>query len=259
MLKLAVFALLVASAMALPRIQRKVPGGGRIVGGEPVTEGQLPYQIQLRWQGRFICGGSIIGANLVLTAAHCVVGDPASDITVIGGKHQREVQGANEQLKNVMSIVVHQQYDDFNLFNDIALLHLESDFDLSGMYVKAVALPPPMFQAYPGNIIVSGWGALTQGGSLADILQFVALPTVSDETCQSNYPQETVLESMLCAGLDAGGKDSCQGDSGGPLVTDATPPVLVGVVSWGYGCAQAGYPGVNTEVSYFINWIEANK
>jgi len=258
MLKLAVFALLVASAVALPRIQRKVPGGGRIVGGEPATEGQLPYQISLLWRGSHICGGSIVGDSLVVTAAHCVVGDAPSDVQVVGGKHRRTVEGPNEQRRSVVRIVVHQQYDDFDLFNDIALLHLGTAFTET-MYVKAIALPEPMFQTHPGDIIVSGWGTTQQGGQLADILQWVLLPTVSDETCRMNYPSETVLDSMLCAGYPQGGRDSCQGDSGGPLVTTANPPVLVGVVSWGYGCAQPNLPGVNTEVSYFVNWIESNK
>jgi trypsin len=65
-----------------------------------------------------------------------------------------------------------------------------------------------------------------------------------------------IKESMICAG--AVGVDSCQGDSGGPMTTKDGEHV--GVVSWGVGCAQAGYPGVYTQTSYFINWInEVNK
>ena len=53
-----------------------------------------------------------------------------------------------------------------------------------------------------------------------------------------------------------GGVDACQGDSGGPLFTQ-NPSTLIGIVSWGYGCAAAGYPGVYTQVSYFIDFIKS--
>lgn len=71
------------------------------------------------------------------------------------------------------------------------------------------------------------------------------------------YPEEIVEESMLCAGFPEGGRDSCQGDSGGPLVS-VEGGYLAGLVSWGYGCALPGRPGVNTEVAHFVDWILAN-
>merc|ERR1712243_316649 len=67
------------------------------------------------------------------------------------------------------------------------------------------------------------------------------------------FPHQ-ITDSMICAGLDQGGKDSCQGDSGGPFMCGNQ---LSGVVSWGYGCAEAGYPGVYTQTSYFIDWINS--
>jgi len=247
---------LVAISSALPRTFRKVPGGGRIVGGAPATPGQLPYQISLLYGGRHICGGSIIAQNVVVTAAHCVEGDSPRDLQIVAGEHDRSQTSGNEQTIQVVRIAVHEQYDVPTQFaNDIALLFLSTTNPLVfDDFSRPVALPTQEQQTSV-DIIVSGWGTTSQGGSLPNILQWVQLPIVSDETCRMNYAGETILDSMLCAGFPQGGRDSCQGDSGGPLVTVGANNYLAGVVSWGYGCAQPNYPGVNTEVSYFVNWI----
>merc|ERR1711933_410987 len=83
----------------------------------------------------------------------------------------------------------------------------------------------------------------------------VDVPVVSDEQCNKDYSSSNAPEiaaSMICAGLPEGGKDSCQGDSGGPFI-DSASKTLIGVVSCGIGCGRAGYPGVYTQVSYFID------
>merc|ERR1711913_212006 len=102
------------------------------------------------------------------------------------------------------------------------------------------------------DCIVSGWGTTSSGGSLAKILQKVTVPVVSDKKCREDYGEDAIADSMICNGYDKGGKDSCQGDSGGPLMCGKQ---LSGIVSWGYGCAAAGYPGVYTQTSYFISWL----
>jgi len=257
MLKLTIVALLVASAAALPRVQRKVPGGGRIVGGEDATEGQFPYQLSMQWFGSHICGAAIIGPDLAITAAHCVEGESASSIRVIAGKHRRVADSGHEQPRSVQRIVVHADYNGNTFVNDIALLHLSGESFTDTDWVGAIALPTSMQQT-TGDIIVSGWGTTSSGGQLANILQWVQIPTINDADCQEMYPEETIAPSMLCAGLTQGGQDSCQGDSGGPLAA-VDGGYLAGLVSWGYGCALPRRPGVNTEVSYFIDWIEMNR
>jgi len=244
----------IAAASAMPRTQRKMPGGGKIVGGEDAEEGQFPYILSLHYFGSHICGASIIGESLAVTAAHCVEGDAPSAIAVVAGKHHRTQTGPNEQRRQVTRIVVHEDYDSWSFANDIALLFLsESEPFLYNDYVQAAKLPTQEQQS-SGDLVVAGWGTTRQGGSLATILQHVTVPFVTDAECQSAYPQEDVIESMICAGLPEGGKDSCQGDSGGPI-SSVSDGYLAGIVSWGYGCAQAGYPGVYTETSYFIDWI----
>ncbi|NXA44341.1 TRY3 protein, partial [Eudromia elegans] len=85
-----------------------------------------------------------------------------------------------------------------------------------------------------------------------EILQCLKAPILSDQACQAAYPGE-ITSNMVCVGFLEGGKDSCQGDSGGPVVCGGT---LQGIVSWGYGCAQKGYPGVYTKVCNFVSWIQ---
>jgi secreted trypsin-like serine protease len=248
---------LVAAATALPRVSRRIPGGGKIVGGIDAKEGEFPYQLSLLWSGSHICGATLVSPKLAITAAHCVEGDSPSNIKVVAGVLDRRETTGMEQTISVSKINVHRQYNGNTFANDIAALVLSTEAVMNDVVAPA-GLPEPQ-QDSTGEITVSGWGTTRESGSLANVLQHVTIPTINDADCQEMYPQETILESMLCAGLPEGGKDSCQGDSGGPLVEGrGKDAVLVGIVSWGYGCARAGYPGVNTQVSYFRDWIEAN-
>ena len=151
-----------------------------------------------------------------------------------------------------MKAIKHESYDFIQVSNDIALLKLERPLTMNE-YVKAVNLPIQEEET-TGNCIVSGWGKLREGISTASakILQKVTVPVVSDEKCRKSYGHR-IIDSMICAG--EGGKDSCQGDSGGPMYCGN---YLGGIVSWGAGCARPGFPGVYTQVSYFVDWIYKN-
>lgn len=152
-----------------------------------------------------------------------------------------------------------RRYDSQSLNNDIALLELDApvsyspidDLDDSSTSVSQ-----------PGQTVtVAGWGATSMGGVGSGVAHEVQVPIVAQETCAINYAGSTITSGMICAGLQQGGRDSCQGDSGGPLFgtpSGATGPVLIGVVSWGQGCALAGYPGVYARVSHFHAWIMDN-
>lgn len=92
-------------------------------------------------------------------------------------------------------------------------------------------------------------------------LRHVAINTVNKADCAERYGSSPffgprlVTENMICAGiLDVGGRDACQGDSGGPMYYGG---VLIGVISWGNGCANARYPGVSTRVASYTDWIVA--
>jgi secreted trypsin-like serine protease len=234
----------------------------RIVGGEDAAVGELPWQV-LVLPGPNLCGGTLIDTEWVLTAAHCVVDDSntplaPADVQVIAGEYDLDQVDGDEQERGVVGIVVHPDYDPNAGDNDIALLHLAAPV-VPGPSVATIALlfsPANDALAPPGtSALVSGWGATSEGGEIAYILQKVRLPLVSNAVCSQAYGGG-ITANMLCAGFEAGGKDSCQGDSGGPLVVpDGSGWRLAGVVSFGSGCAQPGLYGVYARVSQYTGWI----
>jgi len=106
----------------------------------------------------------------------------------------------------------------------------------------------------------SGWGTLSSGGSSTNDLQYVRVPAITNDQCNSDYGAGSITDAMICAGYPGvGGKDACQGDSGGPFVcNDGGKAVIAGVVSWGNGCALKDYPGVYARVTHVLDWIKEN-
>ena len=89
-------------------------------------------------------------------------------------------------------------------------------------------------------------------------MQWVKVPSITNSECNAAYGSG-ITDSMICAGYPGvGGKDACQGDSGGPYVcANGTKSVITGIVSWGYGCAEAEYPGVYARVTATLDWIKS--
>lgn len=227
---------------------------GRIVGGDDTTIEEYPWQISMTSFGSHRCGGSILSPTKIITAAHCVRGVQIPYIGVRAGSSLRTSGGVHILVRR---IIEHENYNVPIYFdNDIALMFMESAFTF-GAGIQAVALPPQGLVVAHGTASrVSGWGALSQGGPPPDVLQVVTVPIVSNDICGDAYEElNPITDGMICAGdLEAGGRDACQGDSGGPLVVGN---VLHGLVSWGYGCAQPGFPGVNARVAHYREWIDS--
>lgn len=224
-----------------------------IVGGSEASIEEFPYQIGLLQGGSLICGGSIIDNKYVVTAGHCAEGQSASDLSIRAGSSSSSSGGTTV---GVSSIAVHPDYDAQTVNNDIAILTLDQDLKY-GPGIEAVKLPAKNASLPSAGTVgtITGWGALQEGGNVSPTLQSVEVPVVNKKTCAQDYQGfNEITASMLCAGEEEGGKDGCQGDSGGPFVSNG---VLIGITSWGNGCARAGYPGVYSSPAYFRDFIES--
>ncbi|XP_068144880.1 trypsin alpha-like [Drosophila tropicalis] len=221
---------------------------GRIVGGTATTISSFPWQISLQRSGSHSCGGSIYSANIVVTAAHCLQSVSASVLQVRAGSTYWSSGGV---VSKVAAFKNHEGYNANTMVNDIAVIRLSSSLSL-GSTIKAIGLAT-YNPANGAAASVSGWGTTSYGSSsIPAYLQYVNLKIVSQAQCaSSSYSYGSQIKStMICAAST--GKDACQGDSGGPLVSGG---LLVGVVSWGYGCAYSGYPGVYADVAVLRSWV----
>lgn len=231
--------------------------GKRIVGGQDAEAREFHYQVGLRGGG-YMCGGVLIADRFVLTAAHC--GHFMTTVTI--GAHTAFYQGQEEcrETRTVVRRVDYPTYDNPRYAQDIALLELDAPSEYTP--IKLFTHQPDLanLEAVGTMLTVSGWGRLSDGGPTANVLQKAQVPVISNAECQAKYPEESITDSMFCAAYPDGGIDACSGDSGGPIVgVDSLGDYyLVGLVSWGYGCASATRPGVYARVSTFHDWVCEN-
>ncbi|XP_068745607.1 MAM and LDL-receptor class A domain-containing protein 1-like isoform X1 [Montipora capricornis] len=241
----------------------------RVIGGEDAIPGAWPWQIALLRYGRFICGGSLISANWVVTAAHCVSGDQdASSYQVVVGDHNRNINEGTEQKIAARRIFGHPSYNRPSRFNnDIALIQLMSSVSLSKR-VNPICLPNNDSDILTGSkCFITGWGKIEHPGSSHHTLQQAMMPPIDQAECRRKIQATggivTLTPQMLCAGVKNTILSGCHGDSGGPYVclnADQKTYTLHGAVSWGSPtCNSSQLYTVFARVTQFLPWIKQHK
>ena len=226
-----------------------------IVGGEEVDPAcpncKYDFMVSLQTNsGYHFCGGALVREDWVITAAHCVQGDSPSQVKVKIGLHN--VNGTQGSItRSVSQIIIHPSYSSWSLNNDYAILQLSQPIT---NFEPIQLVTDTSHDEEPVMATTMGWGATQSGGWGSNILLEVDVPI--DDSC-GNYSNSDITNNMVCAGFNTGGYDSCQGDSGGPLIMTNSDGEyeLIGIVSWGYGCAEPGYPGVYAKVHSRLDWF----
>jgi trypsin len=221
------------------------PARPRVVGGVPAEPGRHPYVVALLTAGGGqFCGGALVGRSSVLTAAHCVADRRPAQLRVLAGR--TDLAGPGGQVARVTVIRVHPEFTGSVDGHDLAVLTLDRTLPYRPIPLGAAVAPGTA-------ATVLGWGRTDEHGARSSRLLQATVPVRSDTDWAAAYPRYRA-DRMLCAGLPGGGVDACHGDSGGPLVVDGR---IVGIVSWGIGCARPGLPGVYTRVEAYRDVVAA--
>jgi secreted trypsin-like serine protease len=275
-------------APALERIASVPRAKGSIVGGEGASITSFPFQVALydpqagSPAAGFFCGGVIIDATHVVTAAHCITGGggkagSAGEMAVLAGSTTLDPSDPGSVRDPVQSSAFDSHYNPVSSDYDIGLLTLARPLWSSSTApsvngadtIAPLPLDSGKASAYANPNVTpaitataSGWGDVNaapgHAASYPTSLRAVRMPLVSDSLCEEQYAaiEQPITSRMVCAGGGKSRVDTCYGDSGGPLVVDqdtpARPPgdyVLAGLVDFGNGCAQSGYAGVYTRIS----------
>ncbi|XP_019511085.1 PREDICTED: coagulation factor XII isoform X1 [Hipposideros armiger] len=251
------------------RLRKRLSSLSRVFGGLVALPGAHPYIAALYW-GHNFCAGSLIASCWVLTAAHCLQNRPApEELTVVLGQDRFNQSCAQCQTLAVRAYRLHEAFSTITYQHDLALLHLQESADGScarpSPSVQPLCLPSSAAYSAEHEAAlceVAGWGHQFEGAEeYSSFLQEAQVPLIPQEHCSAPDVHGTAFTSgMLCAGFLEGGTDACQGDSGGPLVCEDESVerklVLRGIISWGSGCGDRNKPGVYTDVTYYLTWIQ---
>ncbi|XP_015040410.1 phenoloxidase-activating factor 2 [Drosophila pseudoobscura] len=236
------------------------------------TFAEFPWMVALMdMEGNYICGGSLIHPQMVLTSAHNVANYSEDSLLARAGdwdlNSQREPHPY--QMRRIRQLYRHEAFNKLTHSHDMALMVLERPFQLAP-HIQPICLPPAETTQVQEDMrrahcLATGWGQSNSSAkSMEHLLKRIELPVVEHENCQ-RLLRRTILgrrfrlhDSFLCAG-GVEGKDTCKGDGGSPLFCSMPGQTdryqLAGIVSWGIECAEKDIPAAYTNVAYLRDWI----
>jgi secreted trypsin-like serine protease len=231
-----------------------VHGQSRIVGGIPVNNNSEYPFFAIPERLEYLCGASLIHGDILLSAAHC--GDEAWVDGIWLGGTSIENNRSSSVYYSVNGTVSHESFNiPYEFDNDIMLIKLNQ-------FITTVPLAQfNELSSVPkkeSDVTAIGYGSTSeQDFTISPDLRMVNFKTVTSRTCRRSWGPTLSDTRMLCTGIPEGGKDTCYGDSGGPIFMAGTK-TIVGIVSFGFGCARPATPSVNTRVSRYTRWIKKN-
>lgn len=241
---LAVALLIIAPLVAIPTAASAGPQS-RIIGGQPTSTEEFPFAVALLdMTGRQFCGGTLVAADKVVTAAHCAAAGSVYTIRAAVGR--TDLRTSAGEVVGLRDIWIHPRFRTVRKGYDVAVLTLSRSVS-----ERPARLPGDNdLYASGTTATILGWGTTQEGSThTSDVLRRAEVPIVSDAACARSYDAYR-SRLMVCAGHEEGGVDTCQGDSGGPLVVDG---VLIGTTSFGTGCARPSMYGVYSRVITYVS------
>uniref|UniRef100_A0A8C5F2B3 Peptidase S1 domain-containing protein n=1 Tax=Gopherus evgoodei TaxID=1825980 RepID=A0A8C5F2B3_9SAUR len=232
---------------------------GRIVEGGDAARGQWPWQVSIQYNGHHCCGGSLISAQWVVSAAHCFLSFSQSAYHVNLGKHQLSNPSLSWVSSPVRQICIHPDYNRGTRAANIALVQLAEPVRYTN-------------EILPFCLPVTGWGRIDSEGKTIprgrcyhSTLQEVQVQLIDTAACNVlcnihpalNFSRDHIKPDMIYASYAKGQRDSCQDDSGGPLACDRNGTwFLMGFVSCGDGCGQPNHPSVYVRTVAYATSME---
>jgi Trypsin len=211
--------------------------------------------------GSFLCSGTVVASNVILTAGHCAenettgVVDAPGDYQVLTGSQSLSGPG---QVSGVIRVIPYQAFDPSTLSGDASLLVLATPSTVSPVMLASDPADLSLYNVGTETAI-TGWGIDDSLGDLPSTLQYGFSVVQSASYC-AQHADQFGFDSLaqLCAvdaPSDADG--TCSGDSGGPILTAVDQTwVEIGLTSFGADNCNTAQPGFFTRTDTIDAWIQ---